>query len=120
MPIYLEEGISELMEGYGRSDKGPKLQTSRLRAIGRQVVRGKQVLPKQNGVGRRSVYGNNGRHTMLVIRWRCITTAKGRIEGLLNGSDDGALLLADFNEFISSTGAWKRDRDLTESTDWQP
>ena len=26
MPIYLEEGIAELMEGYQYSDKGPRLQ----------------------------------------------------------------------------------------------
>lgn len=121
MPIYLEEGIAELIEGYSSSDKGPRLQTSRLRAIGRQVARGKQVLPTQSKVGRRLVYGNNGRHwydvgyALALYYYR-----QDRLEGILNGVDDGALLLEDFNEFITSTGAWKRARPQTPQADWRP
>ena len=112
MPIYLEEGIAELIEGYDEQGK-LRLQADRMRAVGRQAIRGKRVLPatrapgRASSVSRSAVYGNRGRHWYDVGYGLALYYHRqDRLPDLLTGRDNGALNVEHFHDFLADMSAW--------------
>lgn len=112
VPLYLEEGWAEFMEG--------GLQTKRLRAIGRLVRDDFTILPEEgHPPSRRSVY--KGSHWYNVgYALALYYHRQGRLRAVLTGLDDGAILRCRFRQWTETPSEWKETQTVEKQGDWEP